>query len=187
MDIKIVLNPGDAIIAPPNMKDPRFKKCVILMTKVNEHGSQGFVLNRRTNHGVNTLIEDTGYSLDVDYPLFWGGPVNPNTVWMLHDSGWGLEQTMPINQDWAMTSHKNMFEAIKLGHIPNRFRIFYGFAAWGMDQLQNEIKGDYPWNHDASWLLLHKPDPDWLADREEEDLWVDSITFAADQTVANWL
>ena len=66
MDIKLVLNQGDAIIAPPNMKDPRFNKCVILMTKVNEHGSQGFVVKRGTNHGGNTLIEDRGDSLDVD-------------------------------------------------------------------------------------------------------------------------
>jgi putative transcriptional regulator len=189
MDItnRFDLRQGDCIIAPPKMKDTRFNKSVIMMTKLNEHGSQGFVLNRPTEHGVNTLIEDTGTVLDINYPLYWGGPVNPNTVWMLHDANWALEQTIRVNEHWAMTSHRNMFDALKLGHIPARFRILYGFAAWGMDQLENEIQGEYPWTHNSSWLLLHKPDPNWICDRDDEEQWSDAITFASNQTVSSWL
>lgn len=170
------------------MKDPRFGKSVILLTKADQHGSQGFVLNKKTHHGVNKILSDeTGYRLDVDYPLYWGGPVNPNTVWMLHDASWGLEHTVRINGDWSMTSNKNMFDAMKMGHLPQRFRIFYGFSAWAIDQLENELRGEYPWDHNASWLVLHEPNPDWIATRDKEDLWIDSISFAANQTVSTWL
>ncbi len=181
------LKQGDCIIAPPKMKDSRFNKSLIMMTRLSDHGSQGFVLNRPTEHGVNTLIEDTGLTLDINYPLYWGGPVNVNTVWMLHDRSWSLEQTMPINDDWAMTSHRNMFDALKMGHTPLRFRILYGFAAWGMDQLENEIQGEYPWSRDSSWLILRDPDPHWICDRDEEEQWTDAITFASNQTVSSWL
>ncbi len=189
MDIKnqFEMNVGDMLVAPPNMKDPRFNKSVILLTRANDHRSQGFVLNKRTNHGVNHLIDDTGLTLDQNYPLYWGGPVSPNTVWMLHDAGWGLEQTIPINDEWSMTSHRNMFEALKIGHTPSRFRILYGFAGWGSDQLENEIRGEYPWTQNSSWLILHNPDPNWIVDRDADDLWTDAITFTANQTVSTWL
>ena len=66
MDIKnqYEVNVGDMLVAPPNMKDPRFSKSVVLITRANEHGSQGFVINKQTNHGINSLIDDTGLTLD---------------------------------------------------------------------------------------------------------------------------
>lgn len=181
------LQQGDCIIAPPKMTDSRFSKSVIMLTRLGDHGSQGFVINRPTDHGVNTLIEDTGLTLDENYCLHWGGPVNVNTVWMLHDPSWQLEQTMQINDCWSMTSHRNMFDALKLGHRPQRFRIFYGFAAWGMDQLENEIQGEYPWSRDSSWLILRNPDQHWISERDGEEQWTDSITFSTNQTVSGWL
>lgn len=182
-----VIKPGSLLIAPPRMQDPRFRKSVIMVSQSRDYGHQGFVLNRQTDNSVNQLIEDTGIRLKADIPLYWGGPVSIQNVWMLHDSMWRLPYTIEINDQWSMTSHRSMFEYLDNEHRPNRFRIFYGFAGWGPEQLMSELRGEPPFTHNSSWLTLDDPDPNWIYQRPADDLWTDAVQFCAAKTVSQWL
>ena len=49
---------GDILIAEPFMKDPNFKRTVILLTEHNKEGSFGLVLNKPSVFSVNEMLHN---------------------------------------------------------------------------------------------------------------------------------
>lgn len=183
------LNSGDALIAPANMVDMRFDKTVMLITQVNDTGHMALCLNRPTEYSLQDLLdkEEIGVGQKLDYLLYWGGPVNQNTIWMLHDPDWSVKNTLDVNERWSMTSHVSMFKRLAENDLPKWFRFFFGFAAWGPTQLELEIQGQHPWRKEHSWLIAKDIDPQWMVDTAEDDLWQEAIQLSANQAVEQWL
>jgi len=73
------------------------------------------------------------------------------------------------------------------GDLPKRFRIMFGHASWGPGQLEAELEGREPWDHKSSWLVAHRPDPDWLINYEVDNLWSSSCSLCSQQTVDTWM
>lgn len=185
--MSIRLSAGDLLVAPPSIIDKRFEKTVMLLTHSNSRGAFALCLNRQTDHSVNDILEPLDLRLDLDAALWWGGPVNQNTIWMLHDRSWEIENSLPVDVNWAVTSHTSMFEKMVEGDIPAKFRIFYGHAAWAPGQLEGELRGDEPWSKEHSWLTVNEPDPNWIMDMDHEDLWASSCSVSGQQAVESWL
>jgi putative transcriptional regulator len=181
-----VICAGDLLISPPGIRDPRFAKTV-LMVAHHETTSLAFCLNRPTNYQVSQLIRDQGLGLDPDIAVYWGGPVNTQTVWMIHDPTWRMQHSIEITEDWLMTSHTEMFKPLAQGHRPLRYWVVCGCASWAPGQLDSEILGDPPWSKHHSWLTLSGPDPDWLTDTDSQDLWIASTDLCARRTVSQWM
>jgi len=182
-----MLEVGDILIAPPKISDSRFDKTELLVTHNTIYGSAAFCLNKPTHHYVNEIIKEIDLKLDHDFQLFWGGPVNQNTVWMLHDTGWQLDSSIELNSDWAMTSNTAMFSHLADGDFPNRFRFFFGQANWAPGQLEGEINGDPPWTRSHSWLILNNPDPDWLIKSSHKEIWIESTQICGEQAIDKWI
>ena len=123
----------------------------------------------------------------MNFPLYWGGPVNANTVWMLHSTEWSCDHTVEINEEWSMTSNIEMFQDFANGNFPRHFRLMLGYCSWAKNQLQSELEGMPPWNHNNSWLIAENLGPEWLFDQPVELLWDNATTLSSHQAVANWL
>lgn len=186
-----VPRPGDLLISPANMVDPRFTKTVLLLTHNDDDGSFAFCLNRPSGYSIKDLLSEnedlSDLEINFNFPVYWGGPVNPQTLWLLHDTEWNMPKTIQVNRNWSMTSHVSMFHHIADGDIPKRFRIMFGYSGWGPNQLEAELEGHYPWKKQHSWLIAKNPDPEWLFDRPEDELWSQSIELSASQAVNEWL
>ncbi len=178
---------GDLIISPPHMPDSRFNRTVIMITQDSPNGSHGFCLNRCTDHTLTDILEGHNIDFPLNLPLYWGGPLNPNTVWMLHDHSWRIHSTIDINDHWSMTSDMRMFHQMSHHDMPKQFRIFFGFAGWGPGQLEFEIKGVDPWDQKHSWLIANDPDPNFLIECPVEDLWEACTTLSGSQAVSHWM
>lgn len=178
---------GDLLIAPMNMLDPRFRSSVILITQHTGVVTMGLCLNKMGDYSLDDINKDIPYRLDGNYPLYWGGPVHEQTVWLLHDADWQARNTIEIDQHWAMTSNTDMFRRLSEGYWPDRFRLMYGYASWGPGQLARELEGTPPWSPRSSWLVLRDPDPEWLYETPEEDLWASAISLCGQQAVAQWI
>lgn len=180
---------GDILIAPHNMVDPRFKNSVILLTHHEADGSFGLCVNKPTEHTVKEMLEnnDIRVSSDLNFPMYWGGPVGLNKIWMIHSPEWSSDHTVEINHQWSMTSNESMFHIIADGQVPKYFRVMFGFSAWGPDQLENELTGEPPWRKEHSWLIANAPSVEWLLDQEETDLWKSAVSLSATQAVDQWL
>ena len=177
------VNAGDVIVAPPAVAHGVFHQTVILLGQHNQEGTQGWVMNRATGHGVSEIIKELNIELDQDIPLYWGGPVSPQTVWMLHSTDWALGNTREINSEWAVTSNEQMFHHIANGDEPSYYRVFMGYSGWVEGQLQEELMGEPPRKQSHSWLILRDPDTRWLIDRDPTELWTEAVSQSVQQSV----
>src|SRR6218665_3273717 len=74
--------PGILLIADPFLKDPNFLRTVVFLCEHKEEGSFGFVLNRKYENTLDELLPDAeGYKL----PVFYGGPVQTDSIHFLHE------------------------------------------------------------------------------------------------------
>lgn len=183
----VTVNAGDLLIAPPNMLDPRFKSSVMLITHHDPDMSMGLCLNRITEHTLRSILEPIKLDLDIDPEIYWGGPVAQNTVWMLHDNGWRVDNTVKVNKDWSVTSHPHMFHLMADGNWPEKFRIMIGHAGWAPGQLEREVLGQEPWDHNHSWLIASNPDPGWILGCEPNQMWSMACSFCGQRAIETWM
>lgn len=73
--------PGILLIAEPFLKDPNFQRTVVLLCDHQEEGSFGFVINREFDHTLNELMNDMD---QLRLPVYFGGPVQMDTIHFLH-------------------------------------------------------------------------------------------------------
>lgn len=183
------ITPGMIIVAPPRLPDPRFRDTVVMITSYDHSCTQGLVLNRPTKHTLRDLVEQVDLDAPTgDHTLYWGGPIDNHTVWLLHDQDWSLgSATKQINDVWSVTSSMSMFDNMSSANEPRLFRICHGQAVWAPGQLEMEIRGETPWSKNHSWLILRDPNPEWLMDQDPERLWADAVGQSAHQAVDLWL
>ena len=77
------ITPGTILIADPFLKDPNFLRTTVFLCEHQEEGTFGFVLNRKHKVIIGDLIEDLEGCV---YPVYYGGPVQMNSVHFLHQS-----------------------------------------------------------------------------------------------------
>lgn len=178
---------GDIIAAPPTMQDLRFRRTSVLITYHDLDGSLGLCLNRPTRNTLEQISKEIGLDRELNFPLYWGGPVNPGTIWMVHSPEWSLENTIKVNDEWSITSNEKMFWALQDGDIPQYFRFFHGFCSWQSEQLDLELRGEPPWDHKSSWLIVEQPDAETLLEMPPEEIWQHCVELSGQQAVSSWL
>ena len=154
--------PNTLLVAQPLLRDPNFARTVVLLVAHDSGGSLGFVLNRPAPVRVQ---EVTDYFGNIDYPLFIGGPVQRNTLHIIHTLGDILPESQPIGKPiyWS-GSWKHLRSLLAVRDLPpNTIRFFAGYAGWAPGQLEAEIA------HKA-WLVFPAK-PDYVFSDQPETLW----------------
>lgn len=133
------LLPGKLLIADPFLRDPNFMRSVVFMCEHKDEGSFGFVLNRKYEQNLGELI--TG-SDTVDFPVYYGGPVQMNTLHFLHQRPDLIDGGAVVadNIFWG-GNFETVIQLVKNKHLTVRdIRFFVGYSGWGEGQLQEEMK-----------------------------------------------
>ena len=156
------------LVAMPSMEDEHFNQSVTLLCEHNPEGALGLIVNRPTELTLSTMLQHMGLdhiAMIGDPPIYWGGPVQPERGFVLHDQAGDWETTLPVNETLFMTSSRDILAAIGQGAGPANFMVALGYAGWTAGQLESEILGN-------SWLntpvdqaiLFHTPAVDrWQA------------------------
>jgi putative transcriptional regulator len=158
--------PGILLIADPFLKDPNFLRSVVFLCEHKEEGSFGFVLNRKFENTLDELIPDVeGYKL----PVFYGGPVQMDTIHFLHQ----YPEEIPGGEEvmkgiyWGGDFAKAV-ELIKSGDIDfAKIRFYIGYSGWGTGQLNEELK-------EKSWLTV-KANRKLIFQTSAENIWKESL------------
>ena len=74
---------GHFLIASPAILDPNFERAVVLITAHTDEGAVGVILNRCSSATVGEAVPQLAPVIDIDEPVFVGGPVNPDGVAVL--------------------------------------------------------------------------------------------------------
>ncbi len=136
---------GTLLIANVAMQDPNFKRTVVLLCEHNEQGTFGLVLNRPLDLHLADVLEDFD---EWEYPLWLGGPVQTNTLHLLHTLGTSIEGSVEVEEGifWG-GDYEEVRELIRL-KVANEtnLKFFLGYSGWGAGQLEEEMQGN-------SWYL----------------------------------
>lgn len=158
--------PGILLIADPFLKDPNFLRTVVFLCEHRQEGSFGFVINRRYEHTLDQLIPE----LDgINLPVFYGGPVQPDTIHFLHqypDEIPGGEEV--ISGIFWGGDFTRVVEMLKAGTAdPAKIRFYIGYSGWGDGQLDGELQ-------EKSWLTV-EGNHHIVFHREPAEIWKDSL------------
>lgn len=136
------------LIAMPGMADDHFSRTVVYLCEHTENGALGLVINRPTDITLKSLFEKVELSLDRDelvgQPVFFGGPVQTERGFVLHEKTGTAESpyssTMAIaGGDLEMTTSKDVLEALANGAGPRKLLVTLGYSGWSAGQLEEEI------------------------------------------------
>ena len=157
---------GTLLIANPFLKDPNFIRSVIFLCEHKEEGSFGFVLNKLYPKTVGELIPELN---DFDIPVYYGGPVQKDTIHFLHqypDLIPGGEEVLP-GVYWG-GNFESLVSYVKNNDIDfNKIRFFIGYSGWSEGQLDGELK-------EKSWLTVDAI-KNLLFNNKPEDTWKESL------------
>lgn len=135
---------GHFLIAMPGLTDPNFSYTVTCICEHNDEGAVGIVVNRvHPSLFVKDIFEElniTGLSSKSNDPLYIGGPVHLEKVFILHGQPFDWEGCIQINPTLAMSNTRDIIEAMAKGAGPESIVIAIGCAGWGPGQLEWEIK-----------------------------------------------
>lgn len=131
------------LIAMPGLDDLNFHHTVTYVCEHSAQGAMGIVLNRPTDLHLEDILEE----LDIDpadgeaggETIFLGGPVQTDRGFVLHSTERSWDSTLEITDGIAVTTSRDILEAIAAGNGPQEFLIALGYAGWGEGQLENEL------------------------------------------------
>ena len=125
----------------PQLGDPNFHRSVVLVLQHSAEGARGLVLNRPTR----VTLEDVarGQSISVAprlcrEPVYAGGPVEPQRGLVLHDRAALLEKRQ-LGPGLFLSETVDALEEL-LAEGSGVLRFFLGYAGWGPQQLEREVK-----------------------------------------------
>lgn len=129
------------MIAGPGLLDHNFWRTVVLIVEHSPEGALGLVLNRPSETTVGDAVSELGQLLDVDEPLYVGGPVQPSALIVLAEfEEPDLAALIAFGRVGVLAG--DAAESTGSGIL--RSRGFVGHAGWGPGQLDAEVeRGDW--------------------------------------------
>lgn len=131
------------LIAMPTLQDPNFFHGVTLICEHSEQGAMGIMINRPLGISLGEIFAEMAIhseNLEINsWSVFLGGPVQNERGFIIHQPSGDWDNMLKINSDVAVTSSRDMLEAIAAGQGPERCLFALGYAGWGPGQLEKEI------------------------------------------------
>lgn len=158
--------PGILLIADPFLKDPNFLRTVVILCEHREEGSFGFVLNRQYENTLDELIPELdGFPI----PVFYGGPVQADSIHFLHQ----YPDDIPGSQEVMKGVYwGGDFDAVvnlirKADTETDKIRFFIGYSGWGEGQLKMEMT-------EKTWLTV-KATRKLIFHHNHEEIWKEAL------------
>lgn len=158
---------GQFLIAMPSMLDFNFAHTVTCLSEHNKEGALGIVINRMipslTAESIFKELKLEYNSRTAKIPIYIGGPVHENEIFILHGFPFTWEGSIQITENLAMSNTMDLIRAIAKGEGPESCLIALGCAGWGPGQLESELAQN-------AWLTCPAKD-EILFEYAVEDRW----------------
>jgi putative transcriptional regulator len=163
------------LIAMPSMLDPIFGGTVVYLCEHNANGALGVIINKPTDMTMDVLFDRIDLQLEIkpqrmpgaDKPVMFGGPVQVERGFVLHAPLGHFSSMMKVTDEIALTTSKDVLEAVAVGAGPKRLLVSLGCAGWSAGQLEQEIVKN-------GWLTV-RADPSIIFDLPIEQRFVAAI------------
>lgn len=140
------LAPG-FLVASPALRDPNFLRTVVVLVEHGPEGSLGFIVNRPAPVSFDQVAELLGLDPSPEVsdltPVFTGGPVAPQSGWILFDPDGAheslLADAVTVSERLAVSASRSLLDAIATDDGPERRLLALGYAGWAAGQLDGEF------------------------------------------------
>ena len=140
------------LIAMPSLLDPNFSRGVTYVCQHSKEGAMGIMINRVAPLTIGDVLAQmnitTGIETLAAAPVFFGGPVQPERGFVLHDTGGKWDSSFEISEVLAVTTSRDILAAMAEGKGPRRAIVALGYAGWSEGQLEQEMR-------DNAWLTAN--------------------------------
>ena len=160
---------GRLLIAMPGIDDPRFERAVVFLCAHDAEHAIGLAVNRPVD---GLTLESLFQSIGVEPPLrrladeavLMGGPVERERGFVLHTDDYLLDDvSVPVRTGLALTTTKEVLQAMGGDAAPRRAILALGYAGWGPGQLEREVRENV-------WLVCD-PDEALIFDDDHDHKW----------------
>lgn len=132
------------LIAMPSLQDPNFSRTVTYVCAHNDEGAMGIVINRPMNLDLGEVLAQMQLESDDPkvngLPVFQGGPVHRDRGFIIHRPARAWGSTIRVTADIAVSTSREILEAISNGTGPQETLVALGYAGWGAGQLEQELR-----------------------------------------------
>jgi Putative transcriptional regulator len=130
------------LMAMPGMVGGELAGSVIYICEHTPRGALGLVINRPTDLTLGSLFERIDLKLEIapvkDARVFFGGPVQTDRGFVLHAPAGEYNSSIKLG-DMALTTSRDVLQAVAEGSGPSRMLVTLGYAGWGAGQLEDEL------------------------------------------------
>jgi putative transcriptional regulator len=133
------------LVARTKLPDSSFKDAVVLVMNNIAPAPAGLIVNRPTRVPVSELFPDVTRLAQLDDKVYFGGPVQTETVSFLFRSDTPPEDAIEVLDGVYLSMDGDLLRKLLGREKPMEgLRIFIGYSGWGPGQLQAEIaRGDW--------------------------------------------
>ena len=153
------------LVAMPGLLDPIFSKAVIYLAEHSGKGAMGIVINKPCELDLRALLSRLNLNVieteKSACPVYYGGPIQQDRGFVLHEPVGTWSSTLRINDGLALTSSKDILEATANGVGPKKILVSLGYSGWGPGQLDSELAAN-------SWLTVPLKNSQLLFDTPAE-------------------
>ncbi len=172
------------LIAMPQMDDPNFVRSVTYICAHNEDGAMGIVINRPLDMALGEVLMQM--ELHADSPtiaaraVYLGGPVHTDRGFVLHRPVQSWNSTIAVTAEVAVSTSRDILEAIARGQGPRDALVALGYAGWGAGQLENEIAQNAWLSGPANLDIVFKTPPELRWQSAAALLGIDLVSISHD-------
>ena len=161
------------LVAKNENTDTKFFKSVVILVEHDEKGAIGFVINKSLGvYPLSSLVSKNNKIKESDIikldklkvPIFWGGPLDENRIFVLHSNDYSSKSTK-IYDSLSVSNDLKILIDISENNGPNESLIIVGISAWGDNQLEGELERNQ-WSlaeFDSNLIFKEKNDDKWNA------------------------
>jgi putative transcriptional regulator len=152
------------IVARSDLRDPNFGDSIVLVMNNLGPAPIGIIVNRPTPIPVARLFPDLKALAQLPDKLYFGGPVEPETVWFVFRAARPPQHAVRAFEGVYVSADRQLLLKLLGRDKPMEgLRIFFGHAGWGPGQLESEIaRGDWTLQHaDPAAIFSGKSEHPW--------------------------
>ncbi|MFT4561049.1 MAG: putative transcriptional regulator [Gammaproteobacteria bacterium] len=131
------------LIAMPSLDDPNFSKTVTYLCAHNDEGAMGIVINRPLEIELAEVFLQMNIESELSdsdqQPVYLGGPVHRDRGFIIHRPATPWESSIQVTNELALSTSRDILEAIGAGTGPQESLVALGYAGWGAGQLEQEM------------------------------------------------
>ena len=162
---------NNLLVAQNDNTDSKFYKSVIILLEHDKKGAFGFAINKFLGeYPLSSLVSNNNNIKETDkkkldkltLPIYWGGPVDENRIFVLHTNEYKSKSTKIFNS-LSVTNDLQILIDISEKNGPKESMILVGISGWGENQLEGELERDQ-WSlaeKDLNLIFKEKNDHKW--------------------------